>query len=115
MITYKINIWIDEDSKYGPCFGDCLGVLNGTHISVYVSYITQILYQNWEGFFSYNVLATVTFDLWYCYILPGREELIHDSQVLIDKVQNEEFVVLEEKYFLANTGCWNSDYVMISY
>lgn len=38
---------------------------------------------------------------------------MYDSQVLVDVVQNQGFVVPEKFYFLANTGYLNSDYIMI--
>lgn len=43
---YKINTWINKNSKYGPYFGDCLGVLDRTHIPAYILYANQIPYQN---------------------------------------------------------------------
>lgn len=42
LITYKTDIEISKDLKYGPYFGDCLGALNRTHISIYVSYANVI-------------------------------------------------------------------------
>ena len=115
MIIYKTDAWISKDSKYGRYFGDYLGVLDETHISAHIPYANQIPYRNRKGFLSQNVLAAVTFDLRYCYILPGWEGSVHDSRVLVDAVQNQGFVVPEEKYFLADAGYSNSDYVMISY
>ncbi len=60
-------------------------------------------------------MAAVTFDLRYWYILPGWEGSVHDSRVLVDEVQNQGFVIPKEKYFLADAGYSNSDYVMILY
>ena len=113
--TYKTDARIRDDSKYGPYFGDCLGALDGTHIPAHVPYANRIPYRNRKGFLSQNVLAAVTFDLRYCYILPGWEGSVHDSRVLVDAVQNQGFIVPEEKYFLADAGYSNSDYVMIPY
>lgn len=87
-ITYKTDARISEDSKYGPYFGDCLGALDGTHNPAHVLYANRIPYRNRKAFLSQNVLAAVTFDLRYCYILPGWEKSIHDSRVLVDAVQN---------------------------
>ena len=69
--TYKIDVQITNDSKYGPYFGDCLDALDGTHILAHIPYANRIPYRNRKGFLSQNVLAAVTFDLQYCYILPG--------------------------------------------
>lgn len=55
------------------------------------------------------------FDQRYYYILPGWEEYIYNSEDLIDKIQNQGFVILEEKYFLANIKYSNLDYVIILY
>ena len=114
-ITYKTDTRISEDSKYGPYFGDCLGFLDRTHIPAHVPYTNRIPYRNRKGFLFQNVLVAVAFDLRYCYILPGWEGFVHDSRVLVDAVQNQGFVVPEEKYSLADAGCSNSDYVIIPY
>lgn len=57
----------------------------------------------------------MTFDLRYCYVLPGWEGSAHDSRVLTDAVGNHGFTVPENKYFLADIGYPNSDYTMIPY
>ena len=75
LITYQTDARIKEDSKYEPYFGDFLGALHGTHIPAHVLYANRIPYQNRKGFLAQNVLAAVTFELRYCYILPGEKDL----------------------------------------
>lgn len=116
--TYSTDRRITGDAKYGPYLGDCLGALERNTISQ-LTYPTQIEYliETGKAFLSQNVLAVVTFDLRYCYILPGWEGSAHDGRVLADAVQDQGFVVPEDKYFffLADAGYSNSDHVMIPY
>ena len=84
--TYKTDTRIRDNSKYGPYFRNCLGALDGTHIFAHVPYANRIPYRNRKGFFSQNVLAAITFDLQYCYILSVWKGLVHDSRVLVDAV-----------------------------
>lgn len=44
--TYITDCCITKDTKYGLYFGDCLGVLDGIHISVLVPYENHVFYQN---------------------------------------------------------------------
>lgn len=39
----------------------------------------------------------------------------NNNQVLINIIKNYEFIILENKYFLANIGYSNSNYIIISY
>ena len=104
-----------NNSKYASYFGDCLRALDGTHIEAYVPYKKRILYRNHKRTLSQNVLAVMTFYLQYCYILPGWERSAHDSRVLTDVVGNHGFKVPKNKYYLADAGYPNFDYVMIPY
>lgn len=89
--------------------------MDRTHIDAHISYEKRIPYRNRKGTLSQNVLAIVTFDLRYCYVLPGWEGSAHDSRVLTDVVVNHGFSVPEDKYYLADAGYCNSDYAMIPY
>lgn len=100
---YQTDARIMDDSKYAAYLGDCLGALDGTHIDAHIPY------RNRKGTLSQNILAVVTFDLRYCYVLPGWEGSAHDSRILTDAVSNH------GKYHLADAGYCNSDSVMIPY
>lgn len=113
--TYVTDRRITEDTKYGPYFGDYLGALDGTHIPASVPYENRVPYRNRKGFLSQNVHTAVTFNLRYCYVLPGWEGSAHDGRVLADAVQNQGFIVPEDKYYLADAGYSNSDHIMIPY
>lgn len=112
---YQTDERIMGDSKYASYFDECFGALDGTHIHAHVPYEKRIPYRNRKGTLSQNVLAVITFDLRYCYVLPGWEGSAHDSRVLTDAVANHGFSVPEDKYYLADAGYSNSDYVMIPY
>lgn len=60
-------------------------------------------------------MATITLDLQYYYILQVGESSIYDSQVLVNIIQNQRFVIIERKFFLVDKKYLNLDYIMISY
>lgn len=61
------------------------------------------------------MLVTVTFNLQYCYILSSWEGFAYDGRVLVDVIQNQGFIIPEDKYYLANAGYSNSDNIIILY
>ena len=110
---YQTDGQIMNDSKYASYFEDCHGALDGIHIDAHVPYEKRIPHRNRKGTLSQKVLAVVTFDLQYCYVVPGWEGFAHDSRVLTDAVANHGYAVPEDQYYLADAGYSNTDYVMI--
>lgn len=113
--NYPTDRRITEDPKYASYFRDCLGALDGTHIEAHIPYEKRIPYRNRQGTLSQNVLAVVTFDLRYCYVLPGWEGPAHDTRVLTDAVANHGFSVPGNKYYLGDAGYSNSEHIVIPY
>lgn len=70
---YQTDGQVANNPKYALYFDDCLGALDRTHIDAHVSYEKRMPYRNRKGTLSQNILAVVTFDLRYCYVLPGWE------------------------------------------
>lgn len=93
----------------------CIHILDGIYINAHIPYKKRTFYQNRKSTLSQNVLAVVTLNLCYYYVLLGWERSAHNSRVLTDKVVNQKFSVLEKKYYLSNTGYCNFDYAMIPY
>jgi len=60
-----------DNFKYFPYFEDCLGALDGTHISVYMPLEDQARYRNQKGTLLQNVLAVCDFDMRFVYIFLG--------------------------------------------
>lgn len=71
-----------DDPKYYPYFNNCLGVLDGTHISIHVPLEEQSRYRNRKGTLSQNVLAVCDFDMQFVFVLPSWEGSAHDGRVL---------------------------------
>ena len=49
------------------------------------------------------------------FILPSREGSVHDSRILKDAIDEKGFIVPERKYWLADTGYSNSNYLLTPY
>ena len=113
--NYQIDAQIKNNLKYASFFQDYLGALDRTHIDVYIPYKKRTPYKNYKGTLSQNVIAVVTFNFCYCYVLPRCERFVHDNRILTDAVVNHGFSVLEKEYYFANAGYCNSDYAMIPY
>jgi hypothetical protein len=93
---------------------DCLGALDGTHISAFVSAESSIPFRNRKGTLSQNVLAVCMFNMQFCYVLPGWEGSAHDSRVLNDSLNNG-FSVPPGKYYLGDAGYSNRDWLLTPY
>ena len=102
-------------SKFTPFFDDCIGALDGTHHPMSVPQSEHSRYRNRKGTLSQNVLAACDFDGRFVYVLPGWEGSAHDSKVLQDATSNHEFFTPKGKYWLADAGYWNSEFVMVPY
>jgi hypothetical protein len=104
-----------DDPKYYPYFNNCLGALDGTHISIHVPLKEQLRYRNRKGTLSQNVLAVCNFDMQFVFVLPGWEGSAHDGRVLSDAQNRHNFNTPKGKYWLGDAGYGNSEYVMAPY
>ncbi|KAI9168799.1 hypothetical protein LWI28_002116 [Acer negundo] len=75
---------IRESTRFYPYFKDCIGAIDGTHISASVIGRDKSSYCNRHEIISQNVLAACNFDLEFIYVLSGWEGSAHDSKVLND-------------------------------
>jgi len=94
---------IQNDPKLYPFFKDCWGAINGTHIEAFVPDDAMARYRNQKGFLSQNVLAACTFDMRFCYVLPGWEGSASDGHVFDDACQHS-LAIPPGTYFLADAG-----------
>ena len=63
---------------------DCLGAINGTHVRASVPPEIQRRFRGRKDGTTQNVLATISFDLKFTYVLAGWEGSAYDSRVLND-------------------------------
>ena len=75
---------IRNNLRFYPYFKDCIGALDGTHIRASVPLSMQGRFRSRKGGTTQNVLAAITFDLKFSYVLAGWEGSAHDSRILSD-------------------------------
>ena len=63
---------------------DCVGVIDGTHVRASVPLEIQGRFRGRKDGTTQNVLAAISFDLKFTYVLVGWEGNAHDSRVLND-------------------------------
>ncbi|KAK5845323.1 hypothetical protein PVK06_001494 [Gossypium arboreum] len=111
---YKLVIRLPDEStpseiknnpRFYTYFKDCIGALDGTHVRASVPLNIPGRFRNRKGGTTQNVLATITFDLKFSYVLAGWEDSAHDSRSLSDALSHPRGLRIPEgKYFLADAG-----------
>ncbi|KAK5826076.1 hypothetical protein PVK06_020984 [Gossypium arboreum] len=78
---YKLVIRLPDESipseirnnpRFYPYFKDCIGALDGTHVRASVPLNIQGRFRSRKGGTTQNVLAAITFDLKFSYVLAGK-------------------------------------------
>ncbi|PPS16327.1 hypothetical protein GOBAR_AA04245 [Gossypium barbadense] len=96
---------IRNNPRFYPYFKDCIGALDGTHVRASVPLSIQGRFRSRKGGTTQNVLAPITFDLKFSYVLAGWEGSAHDSRILSDALSRPRGLRIPEgKYYLANAG-----------
>ena len=91
---------IINNPKYMPFFENCIGALDGCHVSA----VTEDgLWRNRKGWMSQNVLGVVNFDLTFSYILAGWEGSAHDGDVIRDAL-GKGLCTPPGKFYLGDAG-----------
>ncbi|XP_056696268.1 uncharacterized protein [Spinacia oleracea] len=96
-----------NDARYMPYFKDCIGGIDGTHISIIVPEEDQIRYRGRKGIPTTNVLAVCDFDLLFTYVLTGWEGSAHDSRIFLDTIGDPRLKFPkppEGKYYVVDKG-----------
>lgn len=106
---------IAEDTKYFPYFENCLGALDVTHLPAHVPALLAPPYRNRKGWLSQNVLGVCRMDLTFCYVLAGWEGSAHDDRVLEYALFSKNLTIPNNKYYLADAGYHNTDYLLCLY
>ncbi|PPD69871.1 hypothetical protein GOBAR_DD33248 [Gossypium barbadense] len=96
---------IRNNPRFYPYFKDCIGALDETHIRASVPLSMQGRFCSRKGGTTQNVLAAITFDLKFSYVLAGWEGSAHDSRILSDALSRPRGLRIPEgKYYLADAG-----------
>ncbi|RWR97442.1 putative nuclease HARBI1 [Cinnamomum micranthum f. kanehirae] len=84
---------------------DCVGAIDGTHIPAWVRLEDQVRYHNRKGSLSQNVMAVVSFDMKFQYVVAGWEGSASDARILQESIlkrpHNKFHVPIVERTFAA--------------
>ncbi|KAL3501304.1 hypothetical protein ACH5RR_035753 [Cinchona calisaya] len=90
------------NQRYYPWFADCVGAIDGTHI---LSAVPLEIQGKFCGRPTQNVLAAISFDLKFSYVLAGWEGSAHDSRVFEYALSRPGGLqVPNDKYYLVDAG-----------
>uniref|UniRef100_A0A2N9ELA0 Uncharacterized protein n=1 Tax=Fagus sylvatica TaxID=28930 RepID=A0A2N9ELA0_FAGSY len=107
---------IRNNRRFYPYFKDCIGAIDGTHIRASVPIEIQGRFRGRKDGTTQNVLAAITFDLKFCYVLAGWEGSAHDSRVLDDALHRSNGLKIPEgKYYLGDAGYGNRTGILSPY
>ncbi|KAF8393860.1 hypothetical protein HHK36_020058 [Tetracentron sinense] len=96
---------IQRNRRYWPWFEDCIGAIDGTHVRASFPIALQARFRGRKEGTTQNVLAVVSFDLKFMYVLAGWEGSAHDSHILDDALSRPNGLrVPEGKYLLGDAG-----------
>lgn len=95
-------------------FSGAIGAIDGTHIAAHVPVKLQARFWSRKNKISQNVLAAVTFDGLFSYVLAGAEGSIHDAR-LLPQALTRSFTIPEGRYYLADAGFGTRKGIVIPY
>lgn len=101
-------------NKKGSGFEGAIGAVDGTHIPAFIPRANQQRFWSRKNNISQNILAAVTFDGLFCYVLAGAEGSIHDASLLLQAVTRS-FKVPPGRYYLADAGFGSRKGIVIPY
>ncbi|XP_028960617.1 uncharacterized protein [Malus domestica] len=96
--------------KYDPWFQNCIGAIDGTHISAWAPSSKQISYRGRKVSVTQNIMLACSFNMMFTYVYTGWEGTANDSRVLMDAITREEnrFPMPQEgKYYVVDSGYAN--------
>lgn len=78
---------IRNDDRYWPYFKNCIGAIDGTHISVVAPKDKQIPYIGRKGVSTQNVMAICDFNMCFTFAWAGWEGAAHDSRIFTEALR----------------------------
>lgn len=95
-------------------FEGAIGAVDGTHIPAFIPQANQQRFWSRKNNISQNVLAAVTFDGLFCYVLAGAEGSINDA-TLLPHAMTRSFKIPSARYYLADAGFGQRKGIVIPY
>lgn len=78
---------IKNDTRYWPFFKDCIGAIDGTHVSVIVPKEKQVPYFGRKGITTQNVMAVCDFNMCFTFVWAGWEGAAHDARIFMEALR----------------------------
>ncbi|WZZ58291.1 hypothetical protein YC2023_058398 [Brassica napus] len=102
----RVSPVLRNDDRYWPHFRDCIGALDGTHVSVRPPSQNAEAYKGRKQDPTMNVLAICNFDMKFRYAYLGVHGREHDTKVLTHYARNEASFPHHPpgKYYLVDSG-----------
>nr|XP_051211948.1 uncharacterized protein LOC127329477 [Lolium perenne] len=96
---------IKNSYRWFPYFRDCIGAIDGTHVTAKVSRSMSTSFRGRKHYTSQNVLATVDFEMRFTYVLAGWEGSAHDASILSDCLSRPDGLQIPDgKFYLGDAG-----------
>ncbi|XP_060961641.1 protein ALP1-like [Cannabis sativa] len=96
--------------KYYPFLKNCVGAIDGTHISAHVPIDEQIPYRGRKVDTTQNVMCICSFDMKFTYVVAGWEGSANDARILSECATNPDYefpAPPNGKYYLVDSGYTN--------
>ncbi|KAK1631622.1 hypothetical protein QYE76_005937 [Lolium multiflorum] len=77
---------IKNSYKWFPYFRDCIGAIDGAHVTAKVPRSMSVAFRGRKQYTSQNVLAAVDFDMRFTHVLSGWEDSVHDASILANSL-----------------------------
>ncbi|KAL5562905.1 hypothetical protein UlMin_032652 [Ulmus minor] len=74
--------------KYYPYFQNCVGTIDGTHITAHAPADVANNFRGRKSTVTSNMLAICSFDMLFTYVVTGWEGAVHDSRVLTTQLED---------------------------
>ncbi|KAK3221059.1 hypothetical protein Dsin_015029 [Dipteronia sinensis] len=81
---------IRNNPKFYPYFKNCIGAIDGTHISACVPAHKQNSYRDRKVQVTQNVMRVCSFDMMFIFVYTGWEGTANDSRVILDAIGRQE-------------------------
>lgn len=104
---------VELDPKFMQ-FNGAIGAIDGTHIHAFIPSQKQKRFWSRKNNISQNVLAAVTFDGLFLYVLAGAEGSINDAS-LIREAYIRSFVIPDGRFYVADAGFRSRKGLIIPY
>ncbi|XP_057431061.1 uncharacterized protein LOC130723928 [Lotus japonicus] len=92
--------------KYFPYFKNCIGAIDGTHVSAWAPATKQTAFRGRKVLITQNVLAVCDFDMLFTFVYSGWEGTTNDARVFLDALTPENNFPKPEgdQFYLVDSG-----------